>query len=120
MSSPIVINRDGETNGNSRNDFQDYRFEKIQIPDLFRLTRRYRASSAELLPLIEALNRQPIGAFQNLKDLHANCHGKDTEPSSSCIEVMRDLLLESVDEQLQNIYREHFRTRPPKRDATHE
>src|SRR5689334_18060388 len=120
MSSPIVISRDGETNGNSRNKFQDYRFEKIQIPDLLRLIRWHGASSAELLPLIEVLNRQPIGAFENLRDLHANCHGRDSERSSACIEVMRDLLLESVDQRLQNLYRKHFRTRPPKSDATHE
>jgi pyruvate-formate lyase-activating enzyme len=119
-SSPIVIGQNATTSKNSPNRFENYKFEKASIPDLLRFARQHRTSPAEFLPLIEVLNRQPAGAFESLRSAYVHCHNENSEPSPKCIKVMRDLLLASVDQRLQNIYRKHFHTYPQHADAAHE
>jgi pyruvate-formate lyase-activating enzyme len=72
------------------------------------------------LPTIGTLNRQPLEAFENFTSLHASCHPGNSGPSPRAIKVLRDLLLESVDQRLQAIYLDHFRRHPPAPGATHE
>jgi hypothetical protein len=108
LSSPIVIGPSNKVAQNQPNEFEAYRFEKDNIPDLVRLARRHRTPPAEFLPIIETLNRQTAGSFANFQSLHIQCHDENSEPSPKCIRLVRDLLLASVDKRLQNIYREHF------------
>jgi hypothetical protein len=119
MSFPLPIGKDCPVI-EPDNGFGCYQFEKTQLPDLLRLARRHRASPVEFLPIIEVLNVKPVGAFATLGSLHAHCHSGNSEPSSACTELMRDLLLESVDRRLQKIYRDHFRAHPPAPSTPHE
>ncbi len=116
---PIVIGED-TAGRNSRNGFRRHRTGKEDIENLVQLARGCEAAPAEFLPVFAALSRDAIGVFDKLSTVHADCHGASSKPSSACIKVIRDLLLESVNRRLQSIYHTHFRAQPPKVGATHE
>jgi len=122
MFLPIAIDQDHPVTSHSKNDFRRYRFETTDVPDLIRFVHRHRdkISPAELLPIIEALNSEPIGAFETFGRLHAYCHSGNSAPSPACIKVMRNLVLESVDQRLQKVYRDHLRVHPLAPSTPHE
>ena len=114
---PIVIGHD--VRRDSRNDFSHHRFTRSDLDDLSRFARQYRAPAAEFLQIFATLTRDPIGTYENLRNLHVRLYGC-SGPSPGCIKVMRELILAAVNQRLQNIYRARFRSYPPGSNANHQ
>jgi Radical SAM superfamily/4Fe-4S single cluster domain len=105
---PIMIKRAASDRSNK---FKQSRFG-TNSESLLRTIRRSGASPAELLPILAILNHESITSFTSLRTLHRKAHaGSIPAPSAACIQIMRDLALESVDQELQGIYRAFLRTR---------
>jgi hypothetical protein len=119
---PVVIDVTRPFAGGGRhNAFAQYRFSNADIANLPRIIGKDLAVLAELLPVIEALNRHSAGSFKNVSQLYASlpCRAAP-RPSMRALAALQTLFLDAVDRRLQSLYRRYLAAHPPPPDARHD